>query len=161
MDDDDSQAESQPSNIIRISLSQDFENNLKSHSHVGDTVLVMAMLMVQRGQFCHQSIRLVTNMFHPQRPSPTSILSILIYYHCSETFFSRKTEDGISQAGTHLIIIDESPCGSTNAEKSNSAILNYYRQFMIKGNNDRSVAGIRYSATINNGPQLWSITYGP
>ena len=143
MDDDDSQAESQPSNIIRISLSQDFENNLKSHSHVGDTVFVMAMLMVQRGQFCHQSIRLVTNMFHPQRPSPTSILSILIYYHYSETFFSRKTEDGISQAGTHLIIIDESPCGSTNAQKSNPAILNYYRQFMIKGNNDRQVSVIQ------------------
>ena len=69
-----------------------------------------------------------------------------------KSFFSRKTEDGISQAGTHLIIIEKSPCGSTNAQKSNPAILNYYRQFMIKGNSDRSVAGIRYLATITYGP---------
>ena len=109
-------------------------------THVGDKVPMMAMLMVQRGQFCHQNVRLVTNMLHPQRSSPTSLQ--LIYYGCSKTFFSRKTEDGMSQAGTHLIIIDESPCGSTDAEKSNPAILNYYRQFMIKGNNDRSVSVI-------------------
>ena len=38
------------------------------------------------------------------------------------------------QASSHLIIIDDSPCDQTNAEKlSNPKILNYYRQLLIKG----------------------------
>ena len=48
-------------------------------------------------------------------------------------FSSKRNEDGSVQAGTHLIIMDDSPCKYTAARSSNPAILNYYRQFLIKG----------------------------
>ena len=48
-------------------------------------------------------------------------------------FSSQRNEDGSVQAGTHLIIMDDSPCKDTTARSSNPAILNYYRQFLIKG----------------------------
>ena len=48
------------------------------------------------------------------------------------------------QASSHLIIIDDSPCDQTNAEKlSNPKILNYYRQLLIKG----YMAGIYFDFT--------------
>ena len=46
---------------------------------------------------------------------------------------SKRNEDGSVQAGTHLIIMDDSPCNDTTARSSNPLILNYYRQFLIKG----------------------------
>ena len=46
---------------------------------------------------------------------------------------SKRNEDGSVQAGAHLIIIDDSPCKDTAARSSNPAVLNYYRQFLIKG----------------------------
>ena len=49
-----------------------------------------------------------------------------------ELFSSKRNEDGNVQAGTHLIIMDSSFCNKA-IEKSNPAILNYYRQFLIKG----------------------------
>ena len=49
------------------------------------------------------------------------------------TLLSKKNENGSVQAGTHLIIMDDSPCKDTAARSSNPAILNYYRQFLIKG----------------------------
>ena len=48
-------------------------------------------------------------------------------------FSSKRNEDGSVQAGTHLIIMDDSPCQDLAARSSNPAILNYYRQFLIKG----------------------------
>ena len=45
---------------------------------------------------------------------------------------SKRNEDGNVQAGTHLIIIDDSSCQGT-ISRSNPAILNYYRQFLMKG----------------------------
>ena len=48
-------------------------------------------------------------------------------------FSSKRNGDGGVQAGTHLIIMDDSPCKDTGARSSNPAILNYYRQFLIKG----------------------------
>ena len=51
---------------------------------------------------------------------------------------STKNEDGSVQAGTHLIIVDESSCGETAVAKSSDPkILNYYRQFLVKGFGDR------------------------
>ena len=42
------------------------------------------------------------------------------------------------QAGSHLIIVDESSCrGTTSAKSSNPKILNYYRQFLVKGFGDQ------------------------
>ena len=50
-----------------------------------------------------------------------------------ETFSSKKNENGSVQAGTHLIIVDDSSCrGKTAAKSSNPKILNYYRQFLVK-----------------------------
>ena len=49
-----------------------------------------------------------------------------------EPFSSKKNEDGNDQAGTHLIIMDNSSCHKA-IERSNPVILNYYRQFLIKG----------------------------
>ena len=49
-----------------------------------------------------------------------------------EPFQSVRNKDGNVQAGTHLIIMDETSCHGTIA-KSDPAILNYYRQFLIKG----------------------------
>ena len=46
---------------------------------------------------------------------------------------SKRNDDGSVQAGTHLIIMDDSPCKNTAAKSSNPLILNYYRQFLIKG----------------------------
>ena len=46
---------------------------------------------------------------------------------------SKRNDDGSVQAGTHLIIMDDSPCKDTTSRSSNPAILNYYRQFLIKG----------------------------
>ena len=67
----------------------------------------------------------------------------------SKSFFlSRKTADGFTQAGTHLIIIDDLSCGSTTAQKSNPAIINYYRHFLIKGNDDRWFSHISF-VTLN------------
>ena len=41
------------------------------------------------------------------------------------------------QAGTHLIIVDDLSCrGSPAAKSSNPKILNYYRQFLVKGFGD-------------------------
>ena len=41
------------------------------------------------------------------------------------------------QAGTHLIIVDESSCRETTVAKSSDPkILNYYRQFLVKGFGD-------------------------
>ena len=52
-------------------------------------------------------------------------------------YFSRKNENGIIEAGSHLIIIDDSSCDQTNAEQlSDPKILNYYRQFLIEGLDD-------------------------
>ena len=48
-------------------------------------------------------------------------------------FSSKRNEDGSVQAGTHLIIMDDSPCKDSAARSSNPGILNYYRQFLIKG----------------------------
>ena len=48
-------------------------------------------------------------------------------------FSSKRNEDGSVQAGTHLIIMDDSPCKYSAARSTNPAILNYYRQFLIKG----------------------------
>ena len=47
-------------------------------------------------------------------------------------FQSKQNEDGNVQAGTHLIIMDDSSCHEA-IDKSDPAILNYYRQFLIKG----------------------------
>ena len=45
-----------------------------------------------------------------------------------ETSSSKKNENGSVQAGTHLIIVDDSSCRETTASKlSNPKILNYYR----------------------------------
>ena len=50
-----------------------------------------------------------------------------------ETFSSMKNEDGSVQAGTHLIIVDDSSCrGTSDAKSSDPKILNYYRQFLVK-----------------------------
>ena len=49
-----------------------------------------------------------------------------------EPFSSKRNEGGNVQAGTHLIIMDNSSCHET-IQKSNPVILNYYRQFLIKG----------------------------
>ena len=47
---------------------------------------------------------------------------------------SRKNENGNIEAGTHLIFIDNSTCDSKSAEQlTDPKILNYYRQFLIKG----------------------------
>ena len=41
------------------------------------------------------------------------------------------------EAGSHLVIIDDSSCNETNAEQlSDPKILNYYRQFLIEGLDD-------------------------
>ena len=50
----------------------------------------------------------------------------------SNPFQSKRNEEGHVHAGTHLIIMDESSCRET-IDKSDPAILNYYRQFLIKG----------------------------
>ena len=49
-----------------------------------------------------------------------------------QTPFSKRNKDGSVEAGTHLIMIDDSSCQET-ISKSDPAILNYYRQFLIKG----------------------------
>ena len=41
-----------------------------------------------------------------------------------------------SKAGTHLIIIDDSPCGNIGERSSDPKFLNYYRQFLIKSETD-------------------------
>ena len=41
------------------------------------------------------------------------------------------------QTGTHLIVVDGSSCrGTSAAKRSNPKILNYYRQFLVKGFGD-------------------------
>ena len=50
-----------------------------------------------------------------------------------ETFRSTKKENGSVKAGSHLIIVDDSSCRGATAAKSNPKILNYYRQFLVKG----------------------------
>ena len=50
----------------------------------------------------------------------------------SNTFLSKTNKDGNVDAGTHLIIMDNLSCEET-ISKSNPVILNYYRQFLIKG----------------------------
>ena len=47
-------------------------------------------------------------------------------------FLSKRNKDGNVDAGTHLIIMDNLSCQET-ISKSNPVILNYYRQFLIKG----------------------------
>ena len=57
-----------------------------------------------------------------------------------ETSSSKKNENGSVQAGTHLIIVDDSSCRETTASKlSNPKILNYYRQFLVKGFGDHFI----------------------
>ena len=56
----------------------------------------------------------------------------LIGTRYSNPFQSKRNEDGNVQAGTHLIIMDDPSCHET-IDKSDPAILNYYRQFLIKG----------------------------
>ena len=51
-------------------------------------------------------------------------------------FSSKRNENGDVQAGTHLIIVGNSTCQGT-ISKSDPAILNYYRQFLIKGFDSR------------------------
>ena len=54
-----------------------------------------------------------------------------------ETFWSTKKENGNVAAGSHLIIVDDSLCrGATATKSSNPKILNYYRQFLVKGFGD-------------------------
>ena len=54
-----------------------------------------------------------------------------------ETFSSKKNQNGSVQAGTHLIIVDDSSCrGKSAAKSSDPTILNYYRQFLVKGFGD-------------------------
>ena len=48
-----------------------------------------------------------------------------------------KNIDGSIQAGSHLIIVDDSSCRGATITKSNPKILNYYRQFLVKGFGDR------------------------
>ena len=50
----------------------------------------------------------------------------------SKPFQSKRNEEGHVHAGTHLIIMGDSSCRET-IDKSDPAILNYYRQFLIKG----------------------------
>ena len=45
---------------------------------------------------------------------------------------NKRNKDGNVDAGTHLIIMDNLSCQET-ISKSNPVILNYYRQFLIKG----------------------------
>ena len=52
-------------------------------------------------------------------------------------FVSMKNIDGSIQAGSHLIIVDDSSCRGTTKTKSDPKILNYYRQFLVKGFGDR------------------------
>ena len=59
-------------------------------------------------------------------------LSIKSCWKKFDPLLSKRNEEGNVQAGTHLIIIDDSPCHET-IDKSNPIILNYYRQFLIKG----------------------------
>ena len=52
--------------------------------------------------------------------------------------FSRKNENGNIEAGTHLVFIDNSTCDVKSAGKlTDPKILNYYRQFLIKGIDER------------------------
>ena len=54
-----------------------------------------------------------------------------------EPYFSRRNENGMIEAGSHLVIIDDAPCNQTNAEQlSDPKILNYYRQLLIQGFDD-------------------------
>ena len=66
---------------------------------------------------------------------------------------SKRNENGMIQAGSHLVIIDDSSCDQTNAEQlSDPKILNYYRQFLIEGFDDwYLIRGLR----------IWSLSYGP
>ena len=57
---------------------------------------------------------------------------LLILKSIMEPFQSKRNKDGNVQAGTHLIIMDDTSCHGT-ISKSDPAILNYYRQFLIKG----------------------------
>ena len=64
------------------------------------------------------------------------------------------------QSGTHLVIIDDSSCDTTNAEQlSDPVILNYYRQFFIKVDRkfDIEQEGLKrkiYEAVSRNGINL-------
>ena len=74
------------------------------------------------------------------------MLHTITYTHCLRNdrvgislkpYLSRKNENGIIEAGSHLVIIDDSSCDQTNAEQlSDPKILNYYRQFLIEGLDD-------------------------
>ena len=60
-----------------------------------------------------------------------------------EPRFSRTNPDGIIEASSHLVIIDDASCDQTNAEQlSDPRVLNYYRQFLIEGFDDRFFVGI-------------------
>ena len=52
-------------------------------------------------------------------------------------FFSRKNENGNKEAGTHLIIVDDSTCDPSKEQLSDPKVLNYYRQFLIQGFDER------------------------
>ena len=69
---------------------------------------------------------------------------------------SKRNENGMIQAGSHLVIIDDSSCDQTNAEQlSDPKILNYYRQFLIEGFDDwYLIRGPK-----NMIPIIWSILY--
>ena len=116
---------------------------MKSHNHVGDKMLVLVIancyyvdgatlpIISAKYQTCHQVVSSITPITNGDMVNFDLLLTVW------KPFFSRQTEDGKSQAGTHLIIIDYLSCGSTTAQKSNPAIINYYRHFLIKGNDDR------------------------
>ena len=59
-------------------------------------------------------------------------LSIKSCWKKFDPLLSKRNEEGNVQAGTHLVMIDDSSCHET-IDKSNPIILNYYRQFLIKG----------------------------
>ena len=69
---------------------------------------------------------------------------------------SKRNENGMIQAGSHLVIIDDSSCDQTNAEQlSDPKILNYYRQFLIEGFDDwYFIRGPK------NMIPIWAISYG-
>ena len=77
-------------------------------------------------------------------------------------FVSTKNENGSVQAGSHLIIVDDSAClGTTIAKSSNPKILNYYRQFLVKGFGDRFFFEFRIYGRFKTGGSNWRVAGRP